>query len=419
MRARAVRSLRRGGCRHVERPPVKACALPADRPRRRRPRRKAPSRSAEAAKKKRPRPEPQRRRRRRRRPVDRRLCRPCRSPSASAIQNDLTWTGDYNGLIDGEFSERSVAAVKAFQKRRQVKETGMLAPAERARSPPPSKAKQEVGWRMVDDRVTGARSACRPSRCRTQRSAQQRHALGLRAGPGAGRDLPHPRPRHDARGRVRAAEEGAAEPQARGQPAARRLLHPVRHAGPEEVLRARRRSRTARCAASPSCTTRRSKASWTRSWSRCRARSRRSRGTGLAGLIGPAPRRKVEYGTGIVVTRGRPHPHRPAADRRLQRHPGQPGSATPSASPRTRRAGSRCCASTARATSTPAALVHDGARGADLTLVGIADPQAQGGGRAVSTTTAQARRRRPAARRRSSASPAPPRSTRKAASSAW
>jgi len=34
----------------------------------------------------------------------------------------------------------------------------------------------------------------------------------------------------------------------------------------------------------------------------------------------------------------------------------------------------------------PAALVHEGARGSDLTLVGIADPQLQAGGRAVTTT---------------------------------
>ena len=34
-----------------------------------------------------------------------------------AIQNDLTWGGDYSGSIDGEFSERLVQAVKAYQTR--------------------------------------------------------------------------------------------------------------------------------------------------------------------------------------------------------------------------------------------------------------------------------------------------------------
>ena len=37
----------------------------------------------------------------------------------------------------------------------------------------------------------------------------------------------------------------------------------------------------------------------------------------------------------------------------------------------------------------PAALVHEGARGPGLTLVGIADPQAQNGGALVSTVRAR------------------------------
>ena len=35
---------------------------------------------------------------------------------------------------------------------------------------------------------------------------------------------------------IRAAEEGTAQSQDRGQPSAQRILHPVRHAGPEEIL---------------------------------------------------------------------------------------------------------------------------------------------------------------------------------------
>src|SRR5690349_22197543 len=49
-----------------------------------------------------------------------------------AIQSDLVWTGDYNGLINGEFAERAIAAVKAFQKRHGSKETGVLNQPERA-----------------------------------------------------------------------------------------------------------------------------------------------------------------------------------------------------------------------------------------------------------------------------------------------
>lgn len=75
-----------------------------------------------------------------------------------AIQNDLIWTGDYNGVLNGEFGERAVAAVKAFQKRKGAKETGVLNQQERAALTAAAKPKQDaVGWRVVDDLTTGAR----------------------------------------------------------------------------------------------------------------------------------------------------------------------------------------------------------------------------------------------------------------------
>ena len=75
-----------------------------------------------------------------------------------AIQNDLVWTGDYNGIINGEFGERAIAAVKAFQKRNGGKETGVLNQPERAALAAAAKPKQDnVGWRMVQDLSTGAR----------------------------------------------------------------------------------------------------------------------------------------------------------------------------------------------------------------------------------------------------------------------
>ena len=75
-----------------------------------------------------------------------------------AIQNDLVWTGDYNGIINGEFGERAIAAVKAFQKRFGAKETGVLNQPERAALAAAAKPKQDnVGWRMVQDLSTGAR----------------------------------------------------------------------------------------------------------------------------------------------------------------------------------------------------------------------------------------------------------------------
>ena len=75
-----------------------------------------------------------------------------------AIQNDLAWTGDYNGAINGDFGERAIAAVKAFQKRHGAKETGVLNQPERAALAGAAKPKQEaVGWRVVQDLITGAR----------------------------------------------------------------------------------------------------------------------------------------------------------------------------------------------------------------------------------------------------------------------
>lgn len=86
---------------------------------------------------------------------------PAAAPSTVAdrilVQLDLAWTGYYNGLITGEATDKVTAAVKAFQKDHQFKETGTLAPPERAALAGLSKAKQgEVGWRMVDDKTTGA-----------------------------------------------------------------------------------------------------------------------------------------------------------------------------------------------------------------------------------------------------------------------
>src|SRR5262245_26037239 len=75
-----------------------------------------------------------------------------------AIQFDLAWTGDYNGLINGEWTDKTVAAIKTFQRNRKFKETGVLNTQERALLAASSKAKQaQVGWTMVDDPVTGVR----------------------------------------------------------------------------------------------------------------------------------------------------------------------------------------------------------------------------------------------------------------------
>jgi peptidoglycan hydrolase-like protein with peptidoglycan-binding domain len=74
------------------------------------------------------------------------------------IQSDLTWGGDYNGPIDGEFSERLAEAVRAYQKRHKEPVTGFLTAEQRTSLAAAVKPRKEaVGWQLVDDAATGAR----------------------------------------------------------------------------------------------------------------------------------------------------------------------------------------------------------------------------------------------------------------------
>ncbi|MGN6114751.1 MAG: serine protease [Nitrobacter sp.] len=75
-----------------------------------------------------------------------------------AIQSDLAWTGHYNGIINGEVSERMIAAIKAFQKDHGGKQTGVLNPQERSvLAAAARKSQGNVGWKTVTDAGTGVR----------------------------------------------------------------------------------------------------------------------------------------------------------------------------------------------------------------------------------------------------------------------
>jgi peptidoglycan hydrolase-like protein with peptidoglycan-binding domain len=75
-----------------------------------------------------------------------------------AIQSDLAWSGNYNGAINGEVSDRMVAAIKAFQKDRGAKQTGVLNPQERGTLADAAKRLQDnVGWKIVTDAGSGVR----------------------------------------------------------------------------------------------------------------------------------------------------------------------------------------------------------------------------------------------------------------------
>lgn len=81
-----------------------------------------------------------------------------------AIQSDLAWIGKYNGLINGDASDRMVVAIQAFQKDRRNKPTGVLNPQERDLLRNAAKKLQtRVGWKLVGDAGTGMRTGL-PSR---------------------------------------------------------------------------------------------------------------------------------------------------------------------------------------------------------------------------------------------------------------
>jgi peptidoglycan hydrolase-like protein with peptidoglycan-binding domain len=75
-----------------------------------------------------------------------------------AIQSDLLWAGHYDGVADGEFTERSIAAIRAFQNTNRTKQTGILNPQEREVLAAAAKKEREaVGWTVVEDAPSGAR----------------------------------------------------------------------------------------------------------------------------------------------------------------------------------------------------------------------------------------------------------------------
>jgi Putative peptidoglycan binding domain len=76
----------------------------------------------------------------------------------TALQSDLAWVGVYNGVINGEVSERTINAIKAWQKDGGGKQTGVLNPQEREKLGAAAKKLQGyVGWRVAADPVNAIR----------------------------------------------------------------------------------------------------------------------------------------------------------------------------------------------------------------------------------------------------------------------
>ena len=308
-----------------------------------------------------------------------------------ALQFDLAWTGDYNGLINGEVDDRTTAAVKTFQQKRKFKETGVLNEQERALLAAAARARQaHVGWSMVDDPVTGAR-------------------LGLPA-----RQVPHRRTGatgtrwSSAQGQVQVETFKIREPgttlaavyeQQKKEPPTRKLE--VNLLRPDFFILSGRQNLK-------------------RFYVRGGIRDGEVRGmtvlydqatepimdpvvvvmssafmpfpgvAGDAGLVpvGPAPKRKVEYGTGIVVsTAGHILAGRQATDGCNVIVVSGHGDADRQAEDQ----GSELALLRIHGARdlVPAVLAADAANADDLTLIGIADPQSQAGGGAISAMPAR------------------------------
>jgi peptidoglycan hydrolase-like protein with peptidoglycan-binding domain len=307
-----------------------------------------------------------------------------------ALQLDLAWSGDYNGLINGEINDKTTAAIKTFQRDRKFKETGVLSTQERALLAAAAKAKQAlVGWSMVDDAVTGARIGL-PAK-QVPNKSQSKNGTRWSS----------------AQGQVQVETFKIREPgttlaavyeQQKKEPATRKLE--VNFLRPDFFILSGMQNLK-------------------KFYVRAEIKDGEVRGMtvlydqatetimdpvvvvmssafapfpGISGvaMAGPLPKRKVEYGTGIVVSTaghvltdrqvtedcnvivvsGYGDADREAEDKStdlaLLRIYGAPDLV-------------------------PATFGGDAAKGPDLTLLGIADPQSQGGGGAISAMAAKAR----------------------------
>jgi hypothetical protein len=75
-----------------------------------------------------------------------------------AIQADLMWLHNYGEMGAEEINARLVDEIKAFQRRNNGKDTGILSDQERTALAEAAKPKQAAaGWRSIDDTATGAR----------------------------------------------------------------------------------------------------------------------------------------------------------------------------------------------------------------------------------------------------------------------
>lgn len=304
----------------------------------------------------------------------------------AAIQFDLNWTGHFTGLANGDFGERSIAAVKAFQKDRSARETGTLTETERATLASSANGRRErVAWKMVDDPATGAQVGL-PSK---QVPHQSRQGSGTRWQSAQGQfQIQTFRIREPGTTLASVFEEQRKGPTNRRVESSAQLDNGFMLSGMQGlrrfVVRAEVRDLEIRGItilydqAIESTTTHVAHA--------VASAFAPFPGSGVMALIGPPARSKIEYGTGIVVTTA----GHVLTDRQLTDGCDVLQVAGHGDAGRLSEQGNVVLLRVfGTAELTPAALVHEGAAAPALTLVGIADPQAQGGARAATTVAAR------------------------------
>jgi peptidoglycan hydrolase-like protein with peptidoglycan-binding domain len=304
----------------------------------------------------------------------------------AAIQFDLNWTNHYTGPADGEFSDRSVAAVKAFQKDRGFRETGVLTDGERESLAASAKNRRErVGWRMHEDRATGAQLGL-PAKLAT-------HESPIRSGTRW----------QSAQGQFQIETFRVREPGA--------TLATVFEDQKKEPPNRRISTSALRNGSFVLTGTQGLKHFFTRA----EIRDLEIRGitvmydpaiegttdfvalgvlsafapfpgTGVMALIGPPARSRIEYGSGVVVTAA----GHVVTDRQLTEGCSVIQVAGHGDASRIADHNNLTLLRVFGAAAlTPAALVHEGASASALTLVGIAEPKAQGGERTVTSASAR------------------------------
>jgi peptidoglycan hydrolase-like protein with peptidoglycan-binding domain len=303
----------------------------------------------------------------------------------ASIQFDLNWTNNYSGQADGNFNERSVAAVRAFQKARGFSETGVLDNGQREALATSARNRRErVGWRMVEDRATGAQIGI-PTKLVSHES---RVGSGTRW--------------QSAQGQLQIITFRIREPGAtlatvfadqRKEPPNRRIASSASHnhdfvlTGMQGLKYFLVRAEVRDLEISGVTVLYDQAIESTTDYVGLAVLSGFAPfpGSGVMALIGPPARSRIEYGTGIVVTAN----GHIVTDRQLTEGCNVLEVAGQGDASRLAQGDHVALLRVFGAGRlTPAAIVHAGVRLSPLTLVGIADPQAQAGQRAASTATA-------------------------------